>query len=310
MSDNNERFQAQKLAEELLADVKPSTVKVRATSTPTQKPFFISASNKIQLDAILATRTSHPVNILVKGKHGMGKSELARQIAVSQVMDYMPVPIGSLQETGQLMGRYELVNGETKFVAGKFPKAVMTPNTLVHLEELNRPESPKALNDLFPILDDGRAIIHEQLGEIRVADGVVFVATLNEGFEYTGIDPLDAALEDRFHIIRLDYLPERMESTLITTRTGLAPDKAAVLLRFVNRLRTDGQDPIHVSTRRCIMMAELLMSGLSMQQAVVANVAIDMDKLESILLRFDFTGNGNMDSATNNLVSKDEWTVL
>jgi len=276
---------------------------------PTKKPFFISQQNKTQLDKILATRTKHPINILVKGRHGMGKSELARQIATTQNMDYVPVPIGSLQETGQLMGRYELINGETKFVEGKFPKAIRTPNTLVHLEELNRPESPKALNDLFPLLDDGRSIIHEQLGEIGVANGVVFVATLNEGFEYTGIDPLDAALEDRFHIIRLDYLPPQMESTLILTRTGLTGEKSTRLLQFVNKLRMDGQDPIHVSTRRCIMMAELVVAGLDLQQAIVANVALDLDKLESILLHFDFAGQGMTNGATTG-PDTSRWVVL
>uniref|UniRef100_A0A6M3KEG6 Putative ATPase domain containing protein n=1 Tax=viral metagenome TaxID=1070528 RepID=A0A6M3KEG6_9ZZZZ len=276
---------------------------------PTKKPFFISQQNKTQLDKILATRTKHPINILVKGRHGMGKSELARQIATTQNMDYVPVPIGSLQETGQLMGRYELIGGETRFMEGKFPKAVKTPNTLIHLEELNRPESPKALNDLFPLLDDGRSIIHEQLGEIGVANGVVFVATLNEGFEYTGIDPLDAALEDRFHIIRLDYLPPQMESTLILTRTGLAGEKTTRLLQFVNKLRMDGQDPIHVSTRRCIMMAELVVAGLDLQQAIVANVALDLDKLESILLHFDFAGQGMTNGATTG-PDTSRWVVL
>lgn len=276
---------------------------------PTKKPFFISQQNKTQLDKILATRAKHPINILVKGRHGMGKSELARQIATTQNMDYVPVPIGSLQETGQLMGRYELIGGETRFMEGKFPKAVKTPNTLIHLEELNRPESPKALNDLFPLLDDGRSIIHEQLGEIGVANGVVFVATLNEGFEYTGIDPLDAALEDRFHIIRLDYLPPQMESTLILTRTGLAGEKSTRLLQFVNKLRMDGQDPIHVSTRRCIMMAELVVAGLDLQQAIVANVALDLDKLESILLHFDFAGQGMTNGATTG-PDTSRWVVL
>lgn len=276
---------------------------------PTKKPFFISQQNKTQLDKILATRAKHPINILVKGRHGMGKSELARQIATTQNMDYVPVPIGSLQETGQLMGRYELIGGETRFMEGKFPKAVKTPNTLIHLEELNRPESPKALNDLFPLLDDGRSIIHEQLGEIGVANGVVFVATLNEGFEYTGIDPLDAALEDRFHIIRLDYLPPQMESTLILTRTGLAGEKTTRLLQFVNKLRMDGQDPIHVSTRRCIMMAELVVAGLDLQQAIVANVALDLDKLESILLHFDFAGQGMTNGATTG-PDTSRWVVL
>ena len=257
---------------------------------PDKKPFFISQENKTRLEKIMGTRFQHPINILIKGRHGMGKSELARQLSAINNLAYNPIPIGSLQETGQLMGRYELIGGETKFVEGKFVKAIRTPNSLVHLEELNRPESPKALNDLFPILDDGRAIMHEQLGEVKVSMGVVFVATLNEGFEYTGIDPMDAALEDRFHIITLGYLPPQLETTLILTRTGLAGESSTKLLQFVNKLRTDGQDPIHVSTRRILMMAELVQAGLSMRSAIISNIAMDMDKLESVLLHLDFGG--------------------
>ncbi|KKM27833.1 hypothetical protein LCGC14_1570770 [marine sediment metagenome] len=259
---------------------------------PPRKPFFVSQENKNRLEYIVKSRTKHPVNILLKGAHGMGKSELARQVSAINNLDYVPVPIGSLQETGQLMGRYELVGGETKFVTGKFVVAVRTPNTLIHLEELNRPESPKALNDLFPLLDDGRVIVHEQLGEVKVAEGVVFIATLNEGFEYTGIDPLDAALEDRFHIITLGYLPPQLETTLVLTRTGLAGEDCTKLLQFVNKLRSDGQDPIHVSIRRVLMMAELIMAGLDMRSAIISNVAMDSDKLETVLLHMDFSGKG------------------
>jgi len=267
---------------------------------PTKKPYFISQGNKSMIESIMATRTAHPVNILIEGKHGMGKSECSRQIAVNFGFDdYIPVPIGSLQETGQLMGRYELINGETKFVSGAFPKAVQTPNVLIHLEELNRPESPKALNDLFPLLDDSRELVHEQLGAIKVADGVVFIATLNEGFEYTGIDPLDAALKDRFHILSLDYLPLEQESMLVTVKTGITDEWANKLLAFVNKLRYDGQDPIHVSTRKVIMMAELMVAGLDLRGAVVSNVALDKDKLETILLHLDLRGENHINGALN-----------
>lgn len=279
---------------------------------PDKKPFFISQENKTRLEKIIGTRMKHPVNILIKGRHGMGKSELARQISAVNNLAYNPIPIGSLQETGQLMGRYELIGGETKFVEGKFVQAVRVPNSLIHLEELNRPESPKALNDLFPLLDDGRATMHEQLGEVKVAIGVVFVATLNEGFEYTGIDPLDAALEDRFHIIILGYLPPQLETTLILTRTGLAGEPSTKLLQFVNKLRNDGQDPIHISTRRCLMMAELLQAGLDMRSAIISNVAMDMDKLESVLLHLDFGGQAVSitDAIEGGVPLKDRFVVL
>ena len=61
---------------------------------PVKKPFFISKENKIQLGKILSVRARHPVNILVKGRHGMGKSECARQIAANWSLDYYPIPIG------------------------------------------------------------------------------------------------------------------------------------------------------------------------------------------------------------------------
>ena len=257
---------------------------------PAKIPFFITAENKALVEAIMDCRKHHPVNLLIKGKHGLGKSELARQLAATYKMDYVPVPINLLQESGQLMGHDEFEDNQTKFVVSNFVKAVRTPNSLIHLEELNRPESPKALGELFPILDDSRMIIHDKIGEVRVAPGIVFIGTLNEGFEYTGVDPLDEALRDRFHYIEMGYLPPAQEIDLIKMRTGLAGTLVERLIELINSLRYDGQDPIHVSTRRSLMIAELMQAKLPMQVAIVNSIAIDKDKLESILMRFDFSG--------------------
>lgn len=276
-------------------------------TVPTKIPFFITTENKALVESIMASRTKHPVNILIKGKHGLGKSELARQLAATYKMDYVPVPINLLQESGQLMGHDEFKENQTTFETSNFVKAVRTAQTLIHLEELNRPESPKALGELFPILDDSRMIIHDKIGEVRVAQGIVFVATLNEGFEYTGVDPLDEALRDRFHYIELSYLPPPQEIELIKMRTGLAGTVVERLIELINSLRYDGQDPIHVSTRRTIMMAELMQNGLVMQQAIVNSIAIDKDKLESILMRFDFSGQMGKGSGK---IGKGEYVLL
>lgn len=266
---------------------------------PARKPFFITVENKALVESIMAGKAKHPINILIRGKHGLGKSELARQLAATYDMDYVPIPINLLQESGQLMGHDEFQDNQTVFLESNFVKAVRTPNSLVHLEELNRPESPKALGELFPILDDGRMIVHDKLGEVRVAPGVVFVGTLNVGFEYTGIDPLDEALRDRFHFVELGYLPPAEEAKLINMRTGLSGASVDHLIEFVNSLRYDGQDPIHVSTRRILMIAELMQAGLPMQAAIVNCIGIDKDKLESILLRFDLGGQmGDMGGKT------------
>jgi nitric oxide reductase NorQ protein len=257
---------------------------------PEKTPFFITAENKALIESIMAGKDKHPVNILIKGKHGLGKSELARQLAATYHMDYVPIPINLLQESGQLMGHDEFVDNQTRFIESNFVKAIRTPNSLIHLEELNRPESPKALGELFPLLDDSRMIVHDKIGEVRVAQGIVFAGTLNIGFEYTGIDPLDEALRDRFHFVELGYLPPAEEEKLILMRTGLSGRPVDQLVELVNSLRYDGQDPIHVSTRRMLMIAELMQANLPMQTAIVNCIGIDKDKLESILLRLDFGG--------------------
>jgi len=274
---------------------------------PGKIPFFITSENKALINAIMANRTRHPVNILIKGKHGLGKSELARQLAATFGMDYIPVPVNLLQESGQLMGHDEFLDNQTEFIVSNFVKAVRTPNALIHLEELNRPESPKALGELFPLLDDSRMIIHDKIGEVKVADGTVFIGTLNEGFEYSGVDPLDEALRDRFHYIELTYLPPSQEIELLKMRTDLSGPQLTQLVELVNSLRYDGQEPIHVSTRRTLMIAELIKAGLPMQSAVVNAIAVDKDKLESILLRFDFSGQiGDMGAK----IGKGEYVLL
>lgn len=252
--------------------------------------FFVSTENKALIRSIMGRRSIHPVNLLILGKHGLGKSELARQIAVVHGLDYVPVPISTLQETGQLMGRYEFKDGETKFVPSEFARALRTPNTMIHLEELNRPESPKALGELFPLLDDSRAISHESLGTVEMANGVVVVATLNEGFEYSGIDPLDEALRDRFFVVQLGYLPVAVESSLVTLRTGLSGTVINDLLNLVNNLRSNDREPVHVSTRRVLMMAELIMEGLPFKFAAASCLGLDKDKMETVLMNLDFSG--------------------
>jgi hypothetical protein len=73
-------------------------------------------------------------------------------------------------------------------------------------------------------------------------------------------------------------------------RTGLTGRPVDQLVELVNSLRYDGQEPIHVSTRRMLMIAELMQANLPMQTAIVNCIGIDKDKLESILLRLDFGG--------------------
>ncbi|MCK5350325.1 MAG: AAA family ATPase, partial [Desulfobacula sp.] len=180
--------------------------------SPEIDPYFYADSNILNiLDKIHTISEKHPVNILVAGRQGCGKSSIVRQFAAVHQKPLATFQVGILSEPGQLFGEYALEDGETKYKQFLFPQALQTPNCVIHLEEINRPENPKALNMLFSILSDDRQVWMDELGLLEVAPGVIFFATLNEGDDFVGTELLDPALRDRFYVILMDYLPNEVE---------------------------------------------------------------------------------------------------
>ena len=174
---------------------------------PKPDPYYYIDSDTIDiLQRIYTISHKHPVNVLVAGRQGCGKSTIVNQYAAVYQRPLATFQVGILSEPGQLFGEYTLENGETKYKQFLFPEAIQTPGCIIHLEEINRPEHPKALNMLFSILSDDRRVWMDELGTLKVADGVTFFATLNEGDEYIRTELLDPALLDPFYILLTDYL--------------------------------------------------------------------------------------------------------
>jgi nitric oxide reductase NorQ protein len=249
-----------------------------------EENFFLPEDKITSLDRIKALCQRHPVNILVAGKQGCGKSTLVRQFAAKNKRPLATFQIGILSEPGQLFGEYRLKEGETFYQKFLFPQAIQTPGCVIHLEEINRPEHPKALNMLFSVLSDDRQVWTDELGLIKVADEVVFFATLNEGEEFIGTEMLDAALRDRFYTMVLDYLPPDIETRVLELKTGIDNSSALTIVNVANQLRGNSQEPITVSTRHTLMIAEMVAIGAFVGEAFTNSLQVSRDVLESILL--------------------------
>lgn len=257
----------------------------RTVLIPAEDPcYYVSSEALGFLSTIHRISQKHPVNVLVVGKQGCGKSSLVRQYAATHRLPLATFQIGILSEPGQLFGEYALENGETHYKQFLFPQALQTPNCVIHLEEINRPEHPKALNMLFSILSDDRQVWMDELGLLKVADGVVFFATLNEGDEFVGTELLDPALRDRFYVISLDYLPNEVEIEVLQKKTGVTPAQAGEIIETVNALRGHPDLAVEVSTRKALMIAEMIAAGAPLAEAVSASLQTDRQSLESILL--------------------------
>jgi len=104
--------------------------------------YFLSQGIIKNLNRIEKLSKRHPVNILIVGKQGCGKSSLVKQFAAYYKRPLSTFQIGLLSEPGQLFGEKGLKEGNTFFEEFLFPKAISTPRSVIHLEEINRPEHP------------------------------------------------------------------------------------------------------------------------------------------------------------------------
>ncbi|HOJ14103.1 MAG TPA: MoxR family ATPase [Deltaproteobacteria bacterium] len=252
--------------------------------------FFLKAEVIRLLERVELLSERHPVNVLVVGPQGCGKSTLVRQFAARFNRPLAVFQVGILSEAGQLFGEHRLEEGRTYFNEFLFPKAVRTPRCVIHLEEINRPEHPKALNMLLSLLAEDRSVWIDEIGRVDVAPGVVFFATMNEGEEFVGTEMLDAALRDRFYIVALDYLPPEVETQVLRLKANLGEADALTVVNVANRLRTNRNDPVTVSTRHTLMIAEMVGLGASAKDAFVSGLQVGRDTLETVLLSVHLEG--------------------
>ena len=246
--------------------------------------FFILGSDRENLDRFHRLADKHPVNLLVTGNQGCGKSSMVRQFSAVYKRPLATFQVGLLMESGMLFGQQRLKDGATYYHEFLFPIAIQTPGCVIHLEEINRSETPHALNELYSVLSEDRSIWIDELGYVEVAPNVIFFASMNEGSEFTGTEVMDAALRDRFYNIHLNYLPGNIEEQVLLSKTGVSEDQAKQILSIVNGIRDNNQSGMNVSIRHSIMIAELVALGASLRDAIIYSLKISNDTLESLLL--------------------------
>ncbi len=284
MAPSFEASETPNLRQATRAHTTPPTHHIHVTR-PEQDPYFyISRDSADTVDCIHRLSQRKPINVLISGKQGCGKSSFVRQYAALYRQPLATFQIGILSEPGQLFGEYALEGGQTTYRQFLFPQAIQTPNCVIHLEEINRPEHPKALNMLLSLLSDDRSVWLEELGNIQVADGVVFFATLNEGDEFIGTEQLDLALRDRFYYLLMDYLPNEVEKEVLIRKTGISVEQADQIIGALNYLRGHGEFRLDVSTRTALMIAEMLAVGATLRRALTVSLQVSPEALESVLI--------------------------
>lgn len=210
-----------------------------------------------------------PSKVMIIGASGYGKTSLPKAFAKQHSMEYVRFNVALVRDPEEFFGWRTVVDGDVKFMPSEFTQAITRGNAVVVLDELNR-ATPEMANALFPILDDdARTVVFGE--EVKVAENVIFVCTVNIGYQFVGTYALDQALVNRMDItLRVAPLPVEVEREILVRRTGIDRDKATLVVAVCNRLRdltNDGKIVVDASTRTSIRVARFIASGASFQDA-------------------------------------------
>lgn len=169
--------------------------------------------NTTELMQVLEMTPSHH-NLMLVGRHGIGKSEILTEYFSQQGMPVVALFLGQMADPGDLIGipSKNEQTGKTEFMPPYWFPLDGKPIVLF-LDELNRarPEILQTIMDLA---------LNRKLAGRQLPEGSRIISAVNEGEQYQLTD-LDPALVSRFNII--NFQPTVQEWLLWAKREEVDP---------------------------------------------------------------------------------------
>ncbi len=212
-------------------------------------------------------------NVLLTGEAGTGKTSMIEQLAARIGQPVLRVNLNGETRIGDFLGRLNVIAGEkgsvTEWVDGILPLAMKKGMWLI-LDEIDMGE-PNILSLLHPILEpNGRLVLKENKGEevkphpnfriFGTANGIG--SQTNRGDTYAGVNQMNEAFLDRWHIITMPNLDPKTEIKVIRKRYPTLPPKFAKrIVQFGTTIRKGLENEtisMTFSTRRALQWANKL----------------------------------------------------
>jgi nitric oxide reductase NorQ protein len=228
------------------------------------EPFYAQQNNEVE---VFEASYHNGIPILLKGPTGCGKTRFIEHMAWRLKRPLITVSCHDDLTAADLVGRYLIVGGETRWSDGPLTRAVRAGG-ICYLDEIVEARKDTTVV-IHPLADDRRALPIEKTGELLNAPAEFCLAiSYNPGYQSV-LKDLKQSTRQRFVSIEFDYPAAQLETSIIVRESGLDQEMAARLVKYAGMTRNLKGNGLEegASTRLLVHAAKLMTSGISPQVA-------------------------------------------
>ena len=155
------------------------------------------AMNGMEIKHFVETAAHLPTNVsvLIRGNHGIGKSQIVRSLARTFKLDVTDRRLSQMCE-GDMIGLPSLEGDSTKFNPPDWYMDACKNARVLFLDEINR-ATPEIMQAAFQI------VLDRELNGVKLHQDTRVYAAINTGNKYS-VNDMDPALLDRFWVVDLE----------------------------------------------------------------------------------------------------------
>lgn len=238
--------------------------------TAAARPYYVPVGPEEQ---VFAAAFRQGMAVVLKGPTGCGKTRFVEAMAHDLDRPLITVSCHDDLTTADLVGRFLLQDGETRWVDGPLTRAVRE-GAICYLDEVVEARQDTTVV-IHPLADHRRQLPIDRLGVVLdAAPGFTLVVSYNPGYQSVLKDLKDSTRQ-RMVAIDLSFPPSDVEEKIVSHEAGVDHETAAQLVRLgqaIRRLETAGLREV-ASTRVLIAAGRLAAEGLAPRVAARAAVA-------------------------------------
>ena len=238
--------------------------------TETARPFYLPVDDEEQ---VFKAAFRQQLSVLLKGPTGCGKTRFVEAMAHDLDRPLITVSCHDDLTTADLVGRFLLEGGDTRWVDGPLTRAVRE-GAVCYLDEVVEARQDTTVV-IHPLADHRRQLPIDRLGVVLdAAPGFCLVVSYNPGYQSVLKDLKDSTRQ-RMIAIELDFPPPDVEEKIVSHEAGVANDDAARLVQLAQAIRRVDAAGLRevASTRVLIAAARLSAEGIPLAAAARAAIA-------------------------------------